>query len=72
MNGSRDNIKTYLLNKYKTSICIEEIVESSESYEVKFYKDLFTDWQILTKIVINKNELITFNRNEFLKTIFYE
>jgi hypothetical protein len=72
MNDSKDNIKRYLLNKYQTSICIEEIVESLENYEVKFYKDLFTDWQILTKIVINKNELVSFNRNEFLKTIFYE
>jgi hypothetical protein len=72
MNDSKDNIKRYLLNKYQTSICIEEIVESLENYEVKFYKDLFTDWQMLTKIVINKNELVSFNRNEFLKTIFYE
>jgi hypothetical protein len=72
MNDSKDNIKRYLLNKYQTSICIEEIVESLENYEVKFYKDLFTDWQVLTKIVINKNELVSFNRNEFLKTIFYE
>ena len=72
MNDSKDDIKRYLLNKYQTSIYIEEVVESSESYEVKFYKDLFTDWQMLTKIVINKNELVSFNRNEFLKTIFYE
>jgi hypothetical protein len=72
MNDSKDNIKRYLLNKYQTSICIEEIAESLENYEVKFYKDLFTDWQMLTKIVINKNELVSFNRNEFLKTIFYE
>ncbi len=72
MNDSKDNIKNYLFKKYQTSIYIEQIVESMENYEVKFYKDLFTDWQILTTIVINKHELISFNRNEFLKTIFYE